>query len=1185
MANIASLVASLELNTVKFEQSLGNTSVMAENAMKRIEGAANLAKVALGGLAGAISLGGIVAFVKNTIEATAHLKDLADNTNTTVEQISALAKIAKRSGQDMDSVVAGLQKLERQMVAAAGGSKEAVQNFATFGITAAEVKARLNDPAAMLLLLAQRADGFSRSAVKTDAMMALMGKGGANLGKLMGDLAQQTELVGTRTTDQAERAEKFEQALRRLGEGVDKVAKGMVIDMLPALEKLLPLMKTAAELAALWFGAFIVGPKVIAGAVAAYGVLVGLVQTSALYFAAATTTWEAMTTSLYGVGMKAEWAASRLIVLKVAFGGLFAFVAGWQIGKYLHENFLEAQLAGIALVQGLMKVWEYIKFGFEVVVEDMKTIWGSFIEMLGTAFSRIPGFGDAGKILQSLGQAQKGKQIGELAAERDKRIAADTAIFSDMADQAITSFDKVEKADAELKKGLSTPPNTAGLEEYRKKLEALLNRLESHGDGVNAKFWEELAMLNKEFAKKDPERYVKLVGELIKQTEYGKKAFHSMMEAAKASNEAFDAAFDALEKERLATENNIKAWREKAEAVEFETSVMGLSSAEREKALVLHDLEKNKVGLTAEAYAQLRQRIEDALAAREATRNALQGQVDFWKSITDVAHQTWNSIADGSKNLWQRIKDTAKNIFFDWLYQMTLKKWMFNVITSVSGQNVAEQVLGASAGSGGVLGGLSGLGNLASGANTLYSLYSGGMASAVGSGIGYIGGILGSSTLTSFAAGMKGATLASSMAGPTTAGATGAMGAGAAAASWMPWVAAAIAVLSMVDWGGGTPHAGGSAYSSGNGYATPSTEAGIRAYYADSGAADQMVMKDWTKRFSQSTADALGTAAEGFAKTFNAIAKANGLTGGYQFGLAFSADGEDPVRARSAILDAMGKQLAWTKDYNKLGSDPQKGMELMMTEQVPKLMLTALRDLDLGKTLNEFFDASLTSAGDLLQNLTQAQTSAMLELMSSGTLDDVIDRMHLTRMSFADVAASVTNFLPAMQQAEQAFQDVAAQIAEIKTSTHQMFSDSVRSIKLDVLDNQGKYAFYDQEAARYRDVLASLTDAALIQQYAQKLDAAYTASWGVLDDTQKQASVDKYEKLFAEAQQLTDDRLAAAEQSAADERMKWAEAVGAAINQSMDQAAAKIAAAIPARIDVGVNVSGNLAAQSEVVAY
>ena len=601
-------------------------------------------------------------------------------------------------------------------------------------------------------------------------------------------------------------------------------------------------------------------------------------------------------------------------------------------------------------------------------------------------------------------------------------------------------------------------------------------------------------------------------------------------------------------------------------------------------------------GREGEVYALEQQiaalgRLRDA----EVSRPKLQEQAQAWENFArDIEQALTDSLYrsfEAGKGFGETFAKSLKNTF----KSMVLK---FAVQATIGG---AGQALGlqTSAGAASAWNTLSG--NNWSGASNLASLWNGygnTMGPPVeGSFADYasylngvpIGGMLSAYSMggvKGFAAGVGSTALAGGIGGMAS-GAGFMSGAGGALAGLGPygWAALAAAAILGMNQSGGTPHAGGSAYSSGNGYATPSTEAGIRAYYADSGAADQMVMKDWTKRFSQSTADALGTAAEGFAKTFNAIAKANGLTGGYQFGLAFSADGEDPVRARSAILDAMGKQLAWTKDYNKLGSDPQKGMELMMTEQVPKLMLTALRDLDLGKTLNEFFDASLTSEGDLLQNLTQAQTSAMLELMSSGTLDDVIDRMHLTRMSFADVAASVTNFLPAMQQAEQAFQDAAAKIAEIKTSTNQMFSDSIRSIKLDVLDNQGKYAFYDQEAARYRDVLASLTDAALIQQYAQKLDATYTASWGVLDDTQRQASVDKYEKLFAEAQQLTDDRLAAAEQSAADERMKWAEAVGAAINQSMDQAAAKIAAAIPARIDVGVNVSGNLAAQSEVVAY
>ena len=66
---------------------------------------------------------------------------------------------------------------------------------------------------------------------------------------------------------------------------------------------------------------------------------------------------------------------------------------------------------------------------------------------------------------------------------------------------------------------------------------------------------------------------------------------------------------------------------------------------------------------------------------------------------------------------------------------------------------------------------------------------------------------------------------------------------------------------------------------------------------------------------------------------------------------------------------------------------------------------------------------------------------------------------------------------------------------------------------------------------------------------------------------------------------MRSDRLAQAEQVAADERLKWAESVGAAINQAMERAAAKVAAAVPQRIEVGVNVSGNVAASSEVVAY
>jgi len=57
---------------------------------------------------------------------------------------------------------------------------------------------------------------------------------------------------------------------------------------------------------------------------------------------------------------------------------------------------------------------------------------------------------------------------------------------------------------------------------------------------------------------------------------------------------------------------------------------------------------------------------------------------EFWKSIENTAHDTFVSVANGGKDAATRLRDSFKNIFFDWLYQMTLKKWIINVSTSAT---------------------------------------------------------------------------------------------------------------------------------------------------------------------------------------------------------------------------------------------------------------------------------------------------------------------------------------------------------------------------------------------------------------------------------------------------------------------------------------------------------------------
>ena len=445
------------------------------------------------------------------------------------------------------------------------------------------------------------------------------------------------------------------------------------------------------------------------------------------------------------------------------------------------------------------------------------------------------------------------------------------------------------------------------------------------------------------------------------------------------------------QQEREAALQSAEALLNKAQAAEDENAQIGATADQmaelirkrydeqiaikRARAEMLRDVEDRE----GEVYA-----LEQQISALERLRDAevaqpkLQAQAQAWEnfardieqSLTDALMRSF----EAGDSFGEAFAKNLQNIF----KTMVLK---FAVQATVSGTG---SLFGLNmAGSG-----VSGLGNI----TNLASSWNGGglfgnavdyayTASGLRYGTGFmsdqstqlaaqewglgssgipIGGMLSAYSIggtRGFATGVGSTALAGGIGGLAS-GAGFASGAYGALASLGPygWAALAAAAILGMDQGGGTPHAGGIAFSSGDGYTTPSTEAGIRAYYVDQSAADQMVMKDWTKRFSQTTANALGSATEGFAKTFNSIVTSNGRAGGYQVGLAFSADGEDPVRARTSILDAAGNQVAWTRDYNALGSDPQHGLQLMMTEQVPRLMLTALEGMDLNALANSYLD-------------------------------------------------------------------------------------------------------------------------------------------------------------------------------------------------------------------------------------
>jgi hypothetical protein len=98
----------------------------------------------------------------------------------------------------------------------------------------------------------------------------------------------------------------------------------------------------------------------------------------------------------------------------------------------------------------------------------------------------------------------------------------------------------------------------------------------------------------------------------------------------------------------------------------------------------------------------------------------------------------------------------------------------------------------------------------------MWNAFSGGMTTTLGGAVSSLGSAFGSAALSSFGAGMQGATLAAGLAGPTTAGAGGAMGLGASFGTALPYIGAGLAVISLLGSGmfstRGANH-GGIAYS------------------------------------------------------------------------------------------------------------------------------------------------------------------------------------------------------------------------------------------------------------------------------------------------------------------------------------------------------------------------------------
>lgn len=128
-----------------------------------------------------------------------------------------------------------------------------------------------------------------------------------------------------------------------------------------------------------------------------------------------------------------------------------------------------------------------------------------------------------------------------------------------------------------------------------------------------------------------------------------------------------------LESKRASQE--IQLVKERLALVELAGDRFSEADAIRDQIIQLERLKsarESKVSITAETTARTKA-IADEQKAHE----------DMWKSIESTAHDTWNKVWKDGSNAFTNIGKTLKSAVMDMLYQMTLKKWVFNI--SVAG--------------------------------------------------------------------------------------------------------------------------------------------------------------------------------------------------------------------------------------------------------------------------------------------------------------------------------------------------------------------------------------------------------------------------------------------------------------------------------------------------------------------
>jgi hypothetical protein len=249
MSALGSLVVKLALEHAQFTKGLDKSSQealkFAKNTQSSFDKASkatsnyvsNAVKGALAVGAAYLSVNSIIDSLNESINNLADLDDFAQQTGSSVENLSRLQKIAKQFNGDFGLVNTTLNKFAKNLAGIDDESNKVNKALRELGITQDFVKN--NDPSEVFVEVAKRLQKYEDGANKAALVNDALGKSAVDLLPYMNDVAENIDNITGASAKSAAEAAAFQDNLGKLRGEFDEYYQQLTTDMLPAMNDVL----------------------------------------------------------------------------------------------------------------------------------------------------------------------------------------------------------------------------------------------------------------------------------------------------------------------------------------------------------------------------------------------------------------------------------------------------------------------------------------------------------------------------------------------------------------------------------------------------------------------------------------------------------------------------------------------------------------------------------------------------------------------------------------------------------------------------------------------------------------------------------------------------------------------------------------------------------------------------------